>query len=715
MPQDLKSALSAYELGTVDADYMDKLATENFEKSAQQFIDGYDIDYQGEEMYYGFMNATIIWEKILDKKPDVAEKLLKCYYMSSDFYVDCEFNYKRSVINYESAIKIAQNLPQNDPKNQHLLAEAYSKFAGYLQNVDENFGSAKQYLSKALKIRELMPKDNANFLNSLANDHYLLALLEQDHLSNDKSAIKHYASAINYWEMMPENNLSYQSDLATAYFNLAELEAQQPKLQKSAKEHYIKAIEVFTPLSNEDYYHQRLEKMHYNLASLLQNSLDEYENAIEHYQKAVEHLQQINLEGNIKARHELAMSYNNMAYTQQNHLKDFTAAKENYLKAISVSETLPKDNVHCINGLSHEYYNIADLYEKNFKDYTSAVEYYTKAVNMEHWLSIVSPQDHLVNVDAFNYSLAQALYLSGEKEKGLSILESIQPLAQKCEELNPDDRYTHNVNSSVINALKDFNRYQTSEQNSKKTTIKYDYFISYRHYGYGKSVFHFKKILEKYGKKVFIADSETCPENRQAVLDAIAKSRHYIVTANDEDIDSLEHADDYYSELLKIADELKSNEKDALIVDLNVPNNQLVKYLIHAEAIDYVRTKYECFEEEFCSKLGIIYNPDIQVVDDPDYLMSVAMSFKNYGQRDGGRECYDKAVKIAERLPQDNPKYQEFMATLYTYLGNVGYNAQEYYRRAISLREHLPQTPENLKQLEDLRGSLRFVEGMEKR
>ena len=41
------------------------------------------------------------------------------------------------------------------------------------------------------------------------------------------------------------------------------------------------------------------------------------------------------------------------------------------------------------------------------------------------------------------------------------------------------------------------------------------------------------------------------------------------------------------------------------------------------------------------------------------------------------RRLYDSAEDIAERLPKDNPECQKFLATLFTYLGNVRCKPQE--------------------------------------
>ncbi|MBP5706891.1 MAG: hypothetical protein J6W76_06365, partial [Spirochaetales bacterium] len=201
-------------------EYMDKLAEANFNNSELMFVNDYDIDYYGEETYYGFRDATCIWERMLKDKPDITEKLLKCYFLSSDFYIYCGFNMKRIVINYKNAVKISESLAQNDPKFQDFLAYGYCKFSEFYQEIDENYEKAKRYFNKSIKIRELMPKDNADFLNSLSSVYYKLADLEEEHLCNDKSAVMHYTLAVKYWEQMPENNLNYQSDFAEAYYSL---------------------------------------------------------------------------------------------------------------------------------------------------------------------------------------------------------------------------------------------------------------------------------------------------------------------------------------------------------------------------------------------------------------------------------------------------------------------------------------------------------------
>ena len=126
---------------------------------------------------------------------------------------------------------------------------------------------------------------------------------------------------------------------------------------------------------------------------------------------------------------------------------------------------------------------------------------------------------------------------------------------------------------------------------------------------------------------------------------------------------------------------------------------------------------YEAFEEELCGKLGLAYDPDVQIAEDPDYLMAVAAAFKNLGQRSGNdeeRRHYKLALDVAGRLPKDNPDCQEFLAWLCTYLGNVRYKPKDHYRRAIEIREQMPQTPENLHALAELYNSLAFVHSIDK-
>ena len=715
---DIRKEWSEKKVGLADdPDYMDRLATLYFDNSELMFRGDYDIDYYGEETYYGFVNATCIWEGMLEDTPAVTEKLLHCYYTSSEFYVYCGISLKRVRFNYENALDITKKLNQDDSKNQDALATAYFKFAGYLQEVAEEFEQAKDYYCKAIAIREAMPKDNAVFLNALASACYALALLEEDSLSDCASAVTHYAKAAAYWEQMPQETTEHHADQSDACYRLSCLEERQPESFGSAKAHYGKAIELWEPLTGEHAYREKLEKMHYKFASLLQNRLDEHGPAIEQYQKAIELLLQLDRKDDAHLQHELAMSYNNIAYSQQNYLKLYDEAKENYQKAIAVSELLPKDSIPCMNGLAHEYYNIADLYEKHFHEYKTAIAYYSKAVEVEHWLSIVNPENHLVNVPAFNYSRAESLFLDGEQEAAFAILEAVRPLAKKCFELNPEDRYTRNVNASIANALQQYDRLETAETVPAENAAEYDYYISYRKDGYGKAAFHFKKILEKYGKKVFIAGHEASPANRQELLQAIENSRHYIVTAGDESLDGLADVDDYYSELLKIAGELESTDKSALIVELNQPNNQLVNYLLNAESIEYGHSKFYSFEEELCGKLGLAYDPDVQIAEDPDYLMAVAAAFKNLGQRSGNdeeRRHYKHALDVAGRLPKDNPDCQEFLAWLCTYLGNVRYKPKDHYHRAIEIREQMPQTPENLHALAELYDSLAFIHSIDK-
>lgn len=56
---DIRKEWSEKKVGLADdPDYMDRLATLYFDNSELMFSNDYDIDYYGEETYYGFVNAT---------------------------------------------------------------------------------------------------------------------------------------------------------------------------------------------------------------------------------------------------------------------------------------------------------------------------------------------------------------------------------------------------------------------------------------------------------------------------------------------------------------------------------------------------------------------------------------------------------------------------------------------------------------------------------
>lgn len=149
----------------------------------------------------------------------------------------------------------------------------------------------------------------------------------------------------------------------------------------------------------------------------------------------------------------------------------------------------------------------------------------------------------------------------------------------------------------------------------------YDFFISYRRAGDGKVLArNVNDLLEKYGKSVFLdVDDLTMGYYRQELVDAIEQSQYYILILSKETWREQKSIDDYYREIIKIGEEIKSTDKDVLLLELDKPNDSIPDILAkELEKNDFdlprkQKVKYSHekgshnFEYDLCRALRIEY------------------------------------------------------------------------------------------------------------
>ena len=148
-----------------------------------------------------------------------------------------------------------------------------------------------------------------------------------------------------------------------------------------------------------------------------------------------------------------------------------------------------------------------------------------------------------------------------------------------------------------------------------------DFFISYRRAGDGKVLArNVNDLLEKYGKSVFLdVDDLTMGYYRQELVDAIEQSQYYILILSKETWREQESIDDYYREIIKIGEEIKSADKDVLLLELDKPNDSIPDILAkklkesdfdlpHKQKVKYSHEKgSHNFEYDLCRALRIEY------------------------------------------------------------------------------------------------------------
>ena len=116
------------------------------------------------------------------------------------------------------------------------------------------------------------------------------------------------------------------------------------------------------------------------LANWQNDYLKDYKSAEENYIKAIEKIKKEPREEHTEFL--LANAYKNLANLQHLQLHNFTSAKENYQCAIEIGEQLPCYNAEYLNNLASTYNNLANLQSDYLYDHISAKCNYEKAISI---------------------------------------------------------------------------------------------------------------------------------------------------------------------------------------------------------------------------------------------------------------------------------------------------------------------------------------------
>lgn len=417
---------------------------------ASRMQDFWKIDY-----------ADILYNKIIillhfclsnnNENPILQCTLAQTHNSLALLFQDCLRDYETAKSNYDTAIKIYKQLPEDNPEYQDRFADVYNNLA-LLQEKTCDFESAKSNFEKAIVIRIRLPKD-LEYQNGLANVYNNLAGLQKnDHYKDFESAKSNYEKAIAILEQLPKTP-KYQCDLAGTYNNLALLQKEYFKDYESARINHEKAIEICEQLpKDEPEYLYSLVSSYYKLALWQQMHLKDYKTAIVNYKITIE-FGKLLPTNNPEYQNGLAGTYNNIAVLHKNN-GDYDLAESNYKNAIAIFEQLPKNNPEYQDGLATAHNNLAILQMKQ-KKYVDAESNAVSAINIFKQLEESLPDKMIYRLNS-EEALAEIYLSAGKVAQAKEIIDRIQPLAKKCLAESPDDEYTIIVNKDIDKLLEKY-------------------------------------------------------------------------------------------------------------------------------------------------------------------------------------------------------------------------------------------------------------------
>ncbi len=306
--------------------------------------------------------------------------------VGTKFYDTRKFDYANKL--YQKLIGIVtEKLGRNPNSNEYkyCLAKGYNKLA-YLQAFGlQAYDLAKENFEKAIEIGKQLPNDNPDYQDILAWVHNNLAMLQADYLQDNASAKSNYEEAIKIREQISNGNLEskYQNALARAFHTYARFQENHLAEYDPAIQNYQTAIDIRKELKDKPEYQNDLAWSYNNLANLQACHLHDYNSATDNYTMAIE-IRRLLADNNPKYKNEWASAYINYATFQQNYLQDFDLAKENYEQARDIREDLIKDNPEYQDDLASAYTILANLLDNHFNDNETAEKYRENAKEIKN-------------------------------------------------------------------------------------------------------------------------------------------------------------------------------------------------------------------------------------------------------------------------------------------------------------------------------------------
>lgn len=411
---------------------------------------------------------------------------------------------------------------------------------------------------------------------------------------------------------------------------------------------------------------------------------------------------------NYEYQNNLAFVYNNFAILLQLELQDYSSAKDIYVKAIDIRNRFPQNNLEYRNSLAISYNNIAHIQHHHLGDFLAAKDNYNRAIDI---LIKIPHSPKYQNSLAMSYN--NLAYLQKDYLNDFVSAQYNYNIAIKIRDKLPKDntKYLSGLADSYNGLASLFSEkihdYYSAQDNYVKAIeileilpkeIEWQKSLANLYYNLAniqcKHLQDYTSANDNYNKAINIQTK--LPKDNQEYQNSLAASYNNLATLQNNHLNDFPSAQDNYNNSIEIREKLsKDNIEYQYWLSLsyhNLANIQNEKF-----------HNYNSAQENYTKAIDIRKKLP---KDNEEYQNNLAISYKNLANLQNiqlhdyisAQKNYNRAIEIREKLSKDNLYYQDDLAGLYTNLANTQFRqpdgfslAQKNYNKALEIREKLPK------------------------